>query len=85
MRHVIQILLSELVLTCHYLLKLSVDIERDFEAEQRKQKKDLQKRRRIQMQMVEQQEGVEKGTHSYVHPLKKYAIDVHRWCHHFFT
>ena len=44
------------------------------------QQKDLQKLRRIQAQKVEQKEGVERSTLSYMHPLKKCAIDINRGC-----
>jgi len=84
--HIILIFLSELVLTCQYLFKLSVD----FQKLSLKLYREYSKRICIseggsRYKLWNNRRGWNRSTLSYMHPLKKSPIDINRGCKSFFT
>ena len=87
MHHVIQIFQSELVATCRHLLKLSIDIERKILKLSRENKKRICRSGGggSGCKWWNNRRGWNRSTLSYVHPLKKCAIDINRGCYSSFT
>ena len=79
--HVILIFLSELVLTCCYLLKLSADIQRKMLKLSRESSKRIcRSGGESGSKRWNNRKGWNRGTLSYMYPLKKSNIDINRGC-----
>ena len=86
MRHVIQIFLLELVLTCRYLLKLCVEIQIMFLKLCREcGKRICRSRGGSGRKWWNNKRGWNRSTLSYMHPIKKSTIDVNSGCNSFFA
>jgi len=86
MFQIFSIFLSELILTCRYLLKLCVDLQRMFLKLCREcSERICRSGGGSGCKRWNNRRGWNRSTVSYMHPLKKSTIDVNRECNSFFT